>query len=137
MSYRSPFMSFGFCVDKNEIANSVLPGTPKAPVPSKEDADKALVELLKNLKNREMGKYVMQHTTTRFHVHPHGFLDKHASESMKHDIAQMRSRKSKTTTGHPHMPQVGIIGCQRRVRFAKKDQVRTFRVSALQEEVQT
>lgn len=105
--FASPFTCSAFsCMNKEDIVDSVH--VPESP-------EKRLETVLGIIRQREMSKYL--HRKLKVPPHPSGRLDKQVSESITHDIKRDRGIPC-AYADIGHSPEVGIIGSQRRVRFA-------------------
>lgn len=86
-----------------------------------------IANILRNLRCAEMSKYI--HSKLKVPAHPQGNIEKQVSESITLDIKRIARLKQKNTSPViGHTPGVGIVGGQRRVKFAKKIHVKCFTV---------
>lgn len=105
---KSPFASpFKLCINKDEVANSVIPQHVE------EKAEDKINVILQMLKKRDMSSYLRKKLKV---PHPIGQLDKQVSDSITYEIK--RTGRAPEVPRISYSPDVGIIGSQRRVRFA-------------------
>ncbi len=105
--FASPFASpFKLsCINKDEVANSVV----------EEKAEDKISVILQMLKKRDMSSYLRKKLKV---PHPIGQLDKQVSDSITYEINRTGQGRGPEVPHIAHSPGVGIIGSQRRVKFA-------------------